>query len=323
MSREVETRLAGARADALEAEALVGAPLVRIGQHRVRLRRLLELVLGGGVVGIAIRVVLQRERAIRLLQRRRRRPSARRPGLRSSRASPRAGNLGGAGAEARRRRPSCGCRARRGPGEQWSWMQDGTAIEDAADPAPSRSARGVRSRLRSSRGSLPRRRSRVAVLELWYPIHQRFVPKQFSVVEPGRIYRSGQISASIDPRNARALRDPDGGRAAGLRRARSEPRCASARRSEALGIRELHFPLRGDGSGEIRSYASALAEMARADRDGTPVLGALRGGDGANRGRASGSIGCSCSVGPASEAYEELRARRLGARATTRSCSCT
>jgi predicted protein tyrosine phosphatase len=107
--------------------------------------------------------------------------------------------------------------------------------------------------------------------ELWYPIHQLFVPKQFSVVEPGRIYRSGQISEPLiretleryGIRTIVALQDYDPRNS----RHRSERDAA-----EALGIRELHFRLRGDGSGDIRSYASALVEMARADREATPLL---------------------------------------------------
>src|SRR5262249_6727889 len=55
-------------ADALEAEAIVRAALLRIGEHGVRLRRLLEPFLGVGLVRIAVRVVLQRELAVALLE---------------------------------------------------------------------------------------------------------------------------------------------------------------------------------------------------------------------------------------------------------------
>ena len=49
------------------AEAVVEVPLVGVGEHRVRLGRLLELFLGGVVAGIAVGVVLQRQLAVRAL----------------------------------------------------------------------------------------------------------------------------------------------------------------------------------------------------------------------------------------------------------------
>ena len=57
-----------ARAHALEAEAVVGAALLGVGEHRVGLGRLLELLFGARVVGIAIGMEPQRELAVRLLQ---------------------------------------------------------------------------------------------------------------------------------------------------------------------------------------------------------------------------------------------------------------
>src|SRR5690606_9826607 len=55
--------------DPLVAEAVVGAALVRIGQHRVGLGGLLELLLGLRIVRIAVRMELERELAVGLLQR--------------------------------------------------------------------------------------------------------------------------------------------------------------------------------------------------------------------------------------------------------------
>ena len=59
---------AGAAANALEAEAIVGPPLLRIGEHRVGLAGFLEALLGLGIFGIAVRVMLERELAISLLE---------------------------------------------------------------------------------------------------------------------------------------------------------------------------------------------------------------------------------------------------------------
>jgi len=184
-------------------------------------------------------------------------------------------------------------------------MQDGTAMESAAGPAPSgkRTLRGTR--LRVVAGFAVAAAVAVAALELWYPLHQRFVPKQFGVVEPGRIYRSGQISPSIiretlaryDIRTVVSLQDYD---------ANDDKHRAEREATDALGIRELHFPLRGDGSGELRSYASALAEMARADRDGAAVLVHCAAGT-ERTGAAVAFYRLLVQGRPASEVYQELR----------------
>ena len=50
--------------DAGVAEAIVGRPLVGVRDDRVRLGRELELLLGGRVSGIAVRMVLERQLAI-------------------------------------------------------------------------------------------------------------------------------------------------------------------------------------------------------------------------------------------------------------------
>jgi hypothetical protein len=65
--RRVESARADARADARVTEPIVGGALVGIRQHRVRLGRLLELLLGSLVAGIAVRVVLQGQLPVRAL----------------------------------------------------------------------------------------------------------------------------------------------------------------------------------------------------------------------------------------------------------------
>jgi len=64
----LEARAAGG-ADAFVPEAVVGPALVPVGEHRVGLRRLLEALLGLGVVRVAVGVVLESELAIGGLQR--------------------------------------------------------------------------------------------------------------------------------------------------------------------------------------------------------------------------------------------------------------
>src|SRR5262249_42451691 len=53
--------------DALMPEPVVQAALVRIREHRVRLRRFLELLFGAPVTGVAVRVIAHRELAVRAL----------------------------------------------------------------------------------------------------------------------------------------------------------------------------------------------------------------------------------------------------------------
>ena len=62
-----EVRTAGSRSHAGLAEAVVPGPRVGIAEHLVRLRDLLETLLGGRVAGVGVGVQLARLLAIRLL----------------------------------------------------------------------------------------------------------------------------------------------------------------------------------------------------------------------------------------------------------------
>jgi protein tyrosine phosphatase (PTP) superfamily phosphohydrolase (DUF442 family) len=96
-------------------------------------------------------------------------------------------------------------------------------------------------------------------------------PKRLAAVEPGRLYRSGQISPRLVRGVLEELRigkvvwmlhyDPS----------RASHR-AEKRAIESLGIEVSHFPMRGDGTGKIERYADAIAEVADAQRRGVPVL---------------------------------------------------
>ena len=64
--RRIEARAGpGRRAHTLMAEAVVEAPLFTVGNHRVRLGALFELLFSQLVAGIAIRMVFQRQLAVR------------------------------------------------------------------------------------------------------------------------------------------------------------------------------------------------------------------------------------------------------------------
>ena len=96
-------------------------------------------------------------------------------------------------------------------------------------------------------------------------------PKRLVAVEPGGLYRSGQIS----PRLIRGVLED-----LGIRRvvwmlhydeAKPSHRAEKAA-IEALGIERMHFPLRGDGTGKLSRYADAIAAVHEARQAGEPVL---------------------------------------------------
>ena len=102
-------------------------------------------------------------------------------------------------------------------------------------------------------------------------LKDRLATKRWGVVEQGLIYRSGrlpldrarsalaghQISVLID------LTANDTGN-----RFQSNERAAAA----DLGIEYHNFPLYGDGTGDIKSYARAIAVIHQARCEGKPVL---------------------------------------------------
>ena len=96
-------------------------------------------------------------------------------------------------------------------------------------------------------------------------------PKRLVAVEPGLLYRSGQIS----PRLVRGVLEELGiGKVVWMLHydpSRASHR-AEKRAIDALGIELAHFPMRGNGTGKIARYADAIAEVAEARRDGVPVL---------------------------------------------------
>jgi protein tyrosine/serine phosphatase len=110
-----------------------------------------------------------------------------------------------------------------------------------------------------------------AGLVVWNQVRYRFIPRNYGAVEPGQIYRGGQLSAglvtqwlsahsidkilfmSIDKENR-----PD-----------VQAELAAAR---ALGIERLNLPLGGKGTGDPMQYVLAIEEMAESVRQGQQVL---------------------------------------------------
>jgi hypothetical protein len=133
-----------------------------------------------------------------------------------------------------------------------------------------------------------------------YELH----PRRFAVVEPGALYRSGEIA----PRLIRGVLEEHR-----IRRVvwmlhyddTNESHRAERSAIEALGIRRVNLHLRGDGTGKPSRYADALAEIADARARGEAVLVQCAAGS-----RRSGGVVALYELlverRPPEEAYREL-----------------
>lgn len=104
-----------------------------------------------------------------------------------------------------------------------------------------------------------------------YKTRHLVYPKRFGAVIPGQLYRSGQLSrflieSTLKKHSIRHIIDLtayDG----------TEPdQRAELEASQRLGISHHRFQLRGDGTGDIESYASALEVIVKARAHREPVL---------------------------------------------------
>ncbi len=101
-------------------------------------------------------------------------------------------------------------------------------------------------------------------------IEDRVIPKRFGVVKEGRIYRSGQLSASLVKRT---LVKYQIGVIVSLSGDSDDVDKNAERQAAAeLGIERLVFPLGGKGTGDINNYAKAIAAICEAQEKGKPVL---------------------------------------------------
>lgn len=102
-------------------------------------------------------------------------------------------------------------------------------------------------------------------------LEDRLVAKRFGVVEPGKIFRSGQISSyMIEPvlrenkiEKVIALNGSD------LQKPYLKAEVATAKKMH-IDHQVLH--LIGDGTGDVEDYAEAVAEIMRCEKAGKPVL---------------------------------------------------
>jgi tyrosine-protein phosphatase SIW14 len=109
-------------------------------------------------------------------------------------------------------------------------------------------------------------------------LRDRFFPKNFGVVEPGHLYRSGRLTPEMMRKVVRENSiklvvdlgaDPDG----------SERNELAEQTAEGLGVRRVRFNLLGDGTGDPNEYVQALRLMT--DPANQPVL--VQCGAGAQR----------------------------------------
>jgi protein tyrosine/serine phosphatase len=106
----------------------------------------------------------------------------------------------------------------------------------------------------------------------WAELRYEFLPKRWVEVEPSQLYRSGQLSRRLvrdvlERNGIRVVVDLNADRPGSNPDAQAEDRAV-----EELGIEYHLFPLRGDGSGDVRSYARAIAAIERARRQAKPTL---------------------------------------------------
>jgi protein tyrosine phosphatase (PTP) superfamily phosphohydrolase (DUF442 family) len=116
-----------------------------------------------------------------------------------------------------------------------------------------------------------------AAIAIWFVCENaghwkdRFVPRKLRTVVPGQIYASGQIDRHLIRQVLIGDRikvivclvadDP------------SDPDVAAELEAvKDLGIQRFVDPLGGDGTGDIHSYADAVAQMVEAQSQGKPVL---------------------------------------------------
>ncbi len=106
----------------------------------------------------------------------------------------------------------------------------------------------------------------------WHKVIRDHVfPRRWGVIDPGVLYRSGQISPAVI---RGTLRDHGIRRIIDLTLADSDDPYRENERAVAreLGIEVINLPLIGNGTGDIRNYARAIAAMDEARRRGIPTL---------------------------------------------------
>lgn len=111
----------------------------------------------------------------------------------------------------------------------------------------------------------------IGMIVWWYAgLRNRFEPVNFGVVEPGRIYRSGQISEHVIRKTIQANHV---GVIVSLSGDDSRDLTAEKSAAADLGVNYVYLGgLAGDGIGDPEVYPKALAQIMKANRSGHAVL---------------------------------------------------
>ncbi len=102
-------------------------------------------------------------------------------------------------------------------------------------------------------------------------LKDRTLPKRLAVVEPGFLYRSGQIHPRLI-RDTLERHEIDRVLAMFHHDPRRPEHVAEKDAMRALGVEGLNLHLHGDGTGKPEHYVEALTALARAESEGERVL---------------------------------------------------
>jgi protein tyrosine phosphatase (PTP) superfamily phosphohydrolase (DUF442 family) len=108
-------------------------------------------------------------------------------------------------------------------------------------------------------------------LAVWEISKYRLVPRHWGVVEQGKVYRSGRLAPCLVGKTLQKygikvivdLTDPE---------PRNPAWHAEHEAIKSLGLASYHFPLIGDGTGNITNYAKAIAVIERSKKENKKVL---------------------------------------------------
>lgn len=111
----------------------------------------------------------------------------------------------------------------------------------------------------------------IGMIVWWYAgLRNRFEPVNFGVVEPGRIYRSGQISEHVI---RKTIQTNHVGVIVSLSGDDSRDLTAEKSAAADLGVNYVYLGgLAGDGIGDPEVYPKALAQIIKANDNGKAVL---------------------------------------------------
>jgi protein-tyrosine phosphatase len=105
----------------------------------------------------------------------------------------------------------------------------------------------------------------------WEAVKDSIIPKNFGVVQEGRLYRSGLLSEALVKKvllkyKIKVIID------LAANSSENSDRKSEEQAAAELGIERLTFQLNGDGTGDVNDYARAIAAIVQAEQEHKPVL---------------------------------------------------